>query len=157
MDTIELAAPDLLVAEPEILQFQTSPYPVRNMDCDIGLHDYHDRSSPELYSDAETDRLDISNESSTWNSENADTEKKETEKIKNYQDVDLGLIDVIPFPISKQLSTEQQIIRLKEVIFDVLAAADVKVTQSDKNDNTTTHPIKRYKVLPQSKPEFGQP
>ena len=156
MDTIELAVPDLLVAEPEILQFQTSPYPVRNMDCDIALHDCHDRSSPELYSDAETDRLDISNESSTWNSENADTEKKETEKIKNYQDVDLGLIDVIPFPASKQLSTEQQIIRLKEVIFDVLAAADVKVTHSDKNDNTTTHPIKRYEVLSQSKPEFGQ-
>lgn len=156
MDTIELAAPDLLVAEPEILQFQTSPYPVRNMDCDIGLHDCHDRPSPEVYSDAETDRLDISNESSTWNSENADTEKKEIEKIEDYKDVDLGLIDVVPFPASKQLSTEQQIIRLKEVIFDVLAAADVKVTHSDKNDNTTTHPIKQYKVLPQSKPEFGQ-
>lgn len=156
MDTIELAAPDLLIAEPEILQFQTSPYPVRNIDCDLGLHDCHDGSSRELYSDAETDRLDISNESSTWNSENADTEKKETKKIEDYKDVDLGLIDVVPFPVSKQLSTEQQIIRLKEVIYDVLAAADVKVTHSDKNDNNTTHPIKRYKLPPQHKPEFEQ-
>ncbi|XP_068695897.1 contactin-associated protein-like 5 [Montipora foliosa] len=154
IDTIELAAHSLV--EPEILQFQTSPYPARNTDCDIGHHYRYGKSSPEHYSDAETDRLDISNGSSSWNSENADTEKEEPKKIEDYKHVDLGLIDVIPFHASKQLSTEQQIIRLKEVIYDVLAAADVKVTHSDKNDNNTTSPIKRYKLSSHRKSDFEQ-
>lgn len=152
MDTIELGPPS--PAEPEILQFETSPYPVRN-NCDMGLHDCRVTLSPELYSDAETDRLDISNVSSLWNSENADIGEQEPEKIKDYEDVDLAIISVVPFPACKELSTEQQIMKLKEVIYDALTAADVKATYSDKND-TTTSPIKRYKDSSQRKSEAEQ-
>ena len=141
MDTIELGPPS--PAEPEVLQFEASPYPLRNS-YDIGLHECRLSSSPELYSDAETDRLDLSNGCCSWNSENADIKKEEPGKITDYEDVDLGIIDVVPFPASKQLSTEQQIMKLKEVIYDVLTAADVAPTYSDKNENTTS-PMKRYK------------
>ena len=152
MDTIELGPPS--PAEPEILQFEASPYPARN-NYDIGLHDCRISSSPELYSDAETDRLDISNGSSSWNSETAGVEKEEHEKQADFEDVDLGLNDVVPFPAPKQLSTEQQIMKLKEVIYDVLTAADVTATYSDKNENTTS-PVKHYKGSPQRKPEVEQ-
>ena len=152
MDTIELGPPS--PAEAEILQFETSPYPMRN-NCDMGLHDCRVTLSPELYSDAETDRLDISNVSSLWNSENADIGKEEPEKIKDYDHVDLGIIDVVPFPACEQLSTEQQIKKLKEVIYDALTAAEVKATYSDKNDNTTS-PIKRNKDSSQRKSEAEQ-
>ena len=141
MDTIELGPSS--AANPEILQFEASPYPLRNS-YDIGLHECRLSSSPELYSDAETDRLDISNGSCSWNSENADIKKEESGKISEYEDVDLGLIDVVPFTASKQLSTEQQIMKLKEVIYDVLTSADVAPTYSDKNENTTS-PMKSYK------------
>lgn len=152
MDTIELGPPS--PAEPEILQFEASPYPARN-NYDMGIHDCRISSSPELYSDAETDRLDFSNGSSSWNSENADIEKEKPQKQSDYEDVDLGLIDVVPFSGPKQLSTEQQIMKLKEVIYDVLTAADVTATYSDKNENTTS-PIKHYKDSTYCKAEVQQ-
>ena len=137
MDTIELGPPCPIYGETEpepILQFEASPYPARNFD--IGLHDCRIPPSPELYSDAETDRLDISNGSSSWISENADMDKDEPEKQTDYEDLDLGLINVVSsFSAPKQLSTEQQIKRLKEVIFDVLSASDVKANYSERKEN----------------------
>lgn len=137
MDTIELGPPSPMYGETEpepILQFEASPYPARNFD--IGLHDCRISPSPELYSDAETDRLDISNGSSSWIMENADMDKDGPEKQNDYEDLDLGLIDVVTsFPAPKQLSTEQQIKRLKEVIFDVLSASDVRANYSDRREN----------------------
>ena len=138
MDTIELGPPSPMYRESEpepILQLEASPYPARNFD--IGMHDCHISSSPELYSDAETDRLDISIGSSSWISENAEMDKDVPEKPIEYEDLDLGLIDVVPtFPTSKQLSTEQQIRKLKEVIFDVLSASgDVRANYSDKRES----------------------
>ena len=138
MDTIELGPPSPMYEETEpepILQFEASPYPARNFD--IGMHDCHISSSPELYSDAETDRLDISNGSSSWISENAEMDKDVPEKSIDYEDLDLGLIDVVTsFPAPKQLSTEQQIKKLKEVIFDVLSASgDVRANYSDGKEN----------------------
>ena len=143
-DTIELRPPS--PAEPEILQLEASPYPARNYH--IVSHDGRDSPSLEIYSDAETDRLDISNGSSTWNSENADMEKEKSEKRKDFEDIDLGLIDLVPFPGCKQFSTEQQILKLKEVLYDVLTAADVTATYSDKNKNTT-NPTKRCQEVAQ--------
>lgn len=138
MDTIELGPPSPMYGETEpepILQFEASPYPARNFD--IGMHDCHISSSPELYSDAETDRLDISIGSSSLNSENAEMDKDVPEKTIEYEDLDLGLIDVVTsFPAPKQLSTEQQIRKLKEVIFDVLSASgDVRANYNDKNES----------------------
>lgn len=138
VDTIELGPPSPMYGETEpepILQFEASPYPARNFD--IGLHDCRISSSPELYSDAETDRLDISIGSSSWISENADMDKDAPEKPTDYEDLDLGLIDVVTsFPAPKQLSTEQQIKKLKEVIFDVLSASgDVRANYSDRKES----------------------
>ena len=138
MDTIELGPPSPMYGETEpepILQFEASPYPARNFD--IGMHECHISSSPELYSDAETDRLDISIGSSSWISENAEIDKDVSEKPIDYEDLDLGLIDVVTsFPAPKQLSTEQQIKKLKEVIFDVLSApGDVRANYSDRKEN----------------------
>ena len=136
MDTIELGPPSPIYGETEpepVLQFEASPYPARNFD--IGLHDCGISPSPELYSDAETDRLDISNGSSSWIVENADMVKGDPEKEKqtDFEDLDLGLIDVMSnFPASKQLSTEQQIKRLKEVIFDVLSTSDVRANYTNR-------------------------
>ena len=138
MDTIELGPPSPMYGETEpepILQFEASPYPARNFD--IGMHDCHISSSPELYSDAETDRLDISIGSSSWISENAEMDKDVPEKPAEYEELDLGLIDVVTsFPTPKQLSTEQQIRKLKEVIFDVLSTSgDVKANYSDRKES----------------------
>ena len=137
-DTIELGPPSPMYGETEpeqILQFEASPYPGRNFDT--GIHECHISSSPELYSDAETDRLDISNGSSSWISENVEMDNDVTEKPVNYEDLDLGLIDVVTsFPTPKQLSTEQQIKKLKEVIFDVLSApGDVTANYNDRKEN----------------------
>ena len=137
MDAIELGPPSPLYGETEpepILQFEASPYPTRNYE--IGsVHDCHITSSPEL-SDAETDRLDISNGSSSWISENVDVEKDKPEKHTEYEDIDLGLIDIVPsFNARKQLSTEEQIKKLKEVILDVLSASDVRANYSDRKEN----------------------
>jgi len=157
MDTIELGPPSPMYGEtdPEpILQFEASPYPARNFD--IGLHDCHISSSPELYSDAETDRLDISIGSSSLISDNAEMDKDVPEKPMDYEDLDLGLIDVVTnFPAPKQLSTEQQIRKLKEVILDVLTASgDVRANYKDKKENhvgatnprSTTHCESAVKV-----------
>ena len=138
MDTIELGPPSPMYGETEpepILQFEASPYPARNFD--IGMHDCHISSSPELYSDAETDRLDISIGSSSLILDNAEMDKDVSEKPIDYEDLDLGLIDVVTnFPAPKQLSTEQQIRKLKEVIFDVLTASgDVRANYNDKKEN----------------------
>ena len=138
MDTIELGPPSPMYGETEpepILQFEASPYPARHYD--IGsVHDFRISPSPELYSDAETDRLDISNGSSSWISENADIEKDKSEKQTVYEDIDLGLIDVVPsFPAPKQLSTEEQIKKLKAVIMDVLSASDVRANYSDRKEH----------------------
>lgn len=138
MDTIELGPPSPMYGETEpepILQFEASPYPARNFDT--GMHECHISSSPELYSDAETDRLDISIGSSSWISENVEMDKDVNEKPVDYEDLDLGLIDVVTgFPAPKQLSTEQQIKKLKEVIFDVLSApGDVTANYSDRKEN----------------------
>ncbi|PFX23515.1 contactin-associated protein-like 5 [Stylophora pistillata] len=155
MDVIELGPPS--EAEPEpILQFEASPYPTRNYDIGSS-HDCHRTSSPELYSDAETDRLDISNGSSSWISENADVGKDKPEKNTGYEDIDLGLIDLRPsLNARKQLSTEEKFKKLKEVILDVLSASDVRANFSDKKENPVS-PVKPKDVhLRESSFEFSQ-
>ena len=145
IDNIEIGPPTSMHgdAEPKILQFETSPYPTRNYD--ISLDDgCLASSSPEILSDAETDRLDFSNGSSSLNSENADIEKEDPPKENAYKDVDLGLLDVAPFTLPRQLNTDQQIEKLKEVILDVLSASEIMANHNEKKE-TTPSKIKNFK------------
>lgn len=159
MDVIELGPPSPTYAETEpepIQQFETSPYQTRNYDIGSS-HDCHEMSSPELYSDAETDRLDISNGSCSGISENADVEKDKPEKNIEYEDIDLGVIDFVPSLTSrKQLSTEEKFKKLTEVILDVLSASEVRANHSDRKENPLS-PIKPKDVdLRESSFEFSQ-
>ena len=139
--------------EPEILQYETSPYPPRDYELEfsrggmaiisprvmrLGGRSFHLTQS-ESDTDTDTDRLDVSNDSSITSASSCNTNGCPNEKLKPIAEVEESdkSVETSPLKSSTPFRVDAQIEKLKDVIFDVISSNEYRLDKTFEEKNIT--------------------